>query len=142
MNTLLAKIENPLLSTSVKNLTGVQYVQKILSVLISAGFVIGGVAFTFMFITGAISWITSGGDKAAHEEAKSKVSNAVLGLFILFIIFALINLIEILFQINIMQIDISGFKIRIPKTCGPSERVCVDENGASFCWPAASPCPI
>jgi len=43
-------------------------------------------------IIGAIQWISSGGDKASVEAARGKVMNAIIGLIVLFVVFALIKL--------------------------------------------------
>ena len=74
-------------------------------------FVIGTVIFVFTFITGAIQWITSGGDKTALEGARGRISNALIGLVILFASYAIIKLIEAFFGVNILELDIGALKI-------------------------------
>jgi len=106
-----APITNPVLNTSVQNLTGNQFFAKLLPALITLGFVVGATVFVFMLIMGAISWITSGGDKAQVEAARSRVTNAVVGIFILLSIFAIINLIELFFNIDITTIDLGRLRI-------------------------------
>ncbi len=50
-------------------------------------------AITFAFlIYGAISWITSGGDKSKVETARNRITAAVIGLLILAAVWALFNL--------------------------------------------------
>jgi len=65
-----------------------------------------------MLITGAIQWISSGGDKQALESARNKISNALVGIVILFAVFAIINLIETFFGINIMTLDMGALVIQ------------------------------
>ncbi len=74
--------------------------------------VFGSVAFFFMFIWGAITWILSGGDKAGVESAKNKITNAIIGMVLLFGSFAIILLIENFFGVNILSIDIAGLIIQ------------------------------
>ncbi|HOP38850.1 hypothetical protein KBB59_01185 [Candidatus Woesebacteria bacterium] len=48
--------------------------------------------FAFL-IFGGIQWITAGGDKTKAEEARNKITSAVIGLVIVAASYALINLI-------------------------------------------------
>ena len=75
-------------------------------------FVFGGLAFFFMFVWGAISWILSGGDKAGVESAKNKITNSLIGMALMVGIFAIVNLIENFFGISILSIDIGPLIIQ------------------------------
>ena len=48
--------------------------------------------FAFL-IFGGIQWITAGGDKSKAEEARNKITSAIIGLVIVAASYALINLI-------------------------------------------------
>ncbi len=80
--------------------------------VVSLCFIIATVIFLFMIITGAIQWISSGGDKQGLESARGKVSNALIGIVILFATFAVMKLIETFFGIKILTIDIGPLIIR------------------------------
>ncbi len=54
--------------------------------------IIAFIWFVFTFITGAISIITSGGDKAALESAKKKITTGIIGVVV---VIAALFLIEI-----------------------------------------------
>jgi hypothetical protein len=75
-------------------------------------FVSGVLFFFFMLIWGAISWIISGGDKAYIESSRSRITNALVGLVILFSTFAVVKLIEAFFGIDILSIDIGPLIIQ------------------------------
>lgn len=64
----------------------------IISTVIS--FVMGiAVLATFLFlIWGAIEWITSGGDKNKTEQARTKITTAIIGLIVLAATYALLKL--------------------------------------------------
>lgn len=79
--------------------------------LLTLGLIIGVLFFLFVFLIGGIQWITSGGDKNALEEAKRKITNAFVGLVILFSVFAILRLIENFFGLSIMTLDITGLAI-------------------------------
>lgn len=86
----------------------VELIQK----FITFGFLIASLLFVFWFILGGIKWITSGGDKNKVEEARGTVTNAIVGLFVLFALYMVLRLLETFFDINVLQIDLNQIKIR------------------------------
>lgn len=103
-------ITNPLIP-NLSGLEGVDYFGRLIRGLISLGFILGAIIFVFMFIWGAIQWMISGGDKAAIESARGKVTNAITGLVILFALFAILALLEMFFGIDLMKLDLSSIKL-------------------------------
>lgn len=65
-----------------------------------------------MLLLGAITWIGSGGDKAAIEGARGRITQALIGIVVLFSVFAIIKLIEGLFGIKILTLDIGPLIIK------------------------------
>ena len=88
-----------------------EFFQSFVPYLITLGLIIGAVFFLFILIIGAIQWISSGGDKNALEEAKHKITNAIVGIIILFSVFAVLKLIENFFGISILTLDIGSLAI-------------------------------
>ena len=99
------EITNPILGNLGKK-TGVQFFQSFIPNLISLAFVIGVIIFFFMLIAGAIQWISSGGDKQAVEGARGKVSNALIGLIILFAVYAIIQILNTFFGIKLFELTL------------------------------------
>lgn len=91
--------------------SGQDFFGELIPNLVGLGFVIGILAFFFVMIIGAIQWITSGGDKAALESARSRISNAFIGIVLLLATFAILKVIENFFGINILALDIGVLKI-------------------------------
>jgi hypothetical protein len=61
--------------------------------------------FVFLFISGAISYMTSGGDKAAIETARKRIVNGIVGLVIVFLAVIIIGLIGYLLGVpNILNL--------------------------------------
>jgi xanthine/uracil permease len=89
-------IKNPVLG-GLGATAGITFFQTFFGKLVAVALIAGSVIFLFMLITGAIQWISSGGDKQALENAKSKVTNAIVGIIILFAIFAVINFVSSFF---------------------------------------------
>jgi len=108
-------ITNPILNEELQdtllNKTAGAYFQKFIPSLIGLAFVIGTILFVFMIIVGAIQWIASGGDKAALEGARGRITNAIVGIVILFSVFAIIKIIEKFFGIDILTIDFGSLII-------------------------------
>lgn len=110
-------ITNPALGPSLKAATGeygyspVWFFQTFIPKLLTLGLIIGVLFFFFVMIIGAIQWISSGGDKNALETSKSKITNAVIGVVILFAVFAIMKFIENFFGISILTLDIGGLAI-------------------------------
>jgi len=61
---------------------------------------IGIIWFVFIFMTGAIGIITSGGDKNALEQAKKKISSGIIGLVVMLFAILIIGFIGSLFGLN------------------------------------------
>jgi hypothetical protein len=99
-------ITNPALGELGKSEGATNFVQKAIPAAISLAFLIGAVVFFFMLLIGGISWISSGGDKQKLEEARARVSNAIIGLVILFATFAVIKIIGTFFHIDILNLTI------------------------------------
>lgn len=71
---------------------------------------IGALIFFFMLLWGGIKWIMSQGDKGNVETARNQITNALVGLAIIFVAWAIIKLIETLFGISILSLDIPSLQ--------------------------------
>ncbi len=107
---LAQTINNPAIG-NLANLSGSEFLGNVVSAAISLGFIIGTLVFFFMLLSGAIQWISSGGDKTSYESAKQRITQAFVGLVILFSFFAILNLTECFFGIGLRQIRIGTLNI-------------------------------
>lgn len=105
-------LKNPLIGDSLNSLTGADFVATLVPKLIGLLFVFGSIAFFFMFLWGAVSYILSGGDKSHMEIARSKITNAFVGIVLLFGSFAIVKLVEAFFGVDILSIDIGPLVIQ------------------------------
>lgn len=94
------------------NNTGLQFFQQLIPAFIGLAFVAGAIVFFFMLVIGGLQWMTSGGDKAAVEGARGRLTQALIGIVVLFSAFAIIKVIENFFGISILAIDIGPFIIK------------------------------
>ncbi|MCJ7805265.1 hypothetical protein MUP46_01335 [Patescibacteria group bacterium] len=78
----------------------------IVSGLIRFILVVAALVFFFILVIGGIRWIASGGDKAQTEAARNQITAALVGLVIVFAAWAIVQLINTFFGINIFQLTI------------------------------------
>lgn len=109
-----SEIFNPALPLSLNLKDGVPFLQSLISTAITLGFIIGSIVFLFMLISGAIMWITSRGDAGGHPVkdpgplvmAKKQITAALIGLALLFLVYAIIRLVGTIFTIDLLNFKI------------------------------------
>lgn len=68
--------------------------------------VIASIVFFFILVIGGVQWIVSGGDKQKTEEARGRITAALVGLVIVFAAWAIAQLIGVFFGIHIFNLNI------------------------------------
>lgn len=108
------KIINPIVPnlTPVAQSQGVSLLEGLLQTIIGALLIIAILSFFLFFLIGAIRWITSGGDKAHVEAARGAITTSLIGLLVAFSIFAIVKLVETIFGISLLKIDIGALTIK------------------------------
>lgn len=101
---MIAQITNPVIPGAFGNpqQSGGQNLASVIPAAITLAFVIGALIFFAMLVWGAIQWISSGGDKQALEGARGRITNALIGIVLLFAAFAIIGVIQTFFHIHIL----------------------------------------
>jgi len=74
----------------------------IVSGAISLAMLAVALVFFFILILGGLKWVMSGGDQKNVEIARNQITNALVGLAIVFAAFAIMKLIEIVFGISLL----------------------------------------
>ena len=62
-----------------------------------------GIWFIIQIFAGSFQWLASGGEKQALQNAQKRISNAVLGLFVVVFSYALISIVGLIFGIDILS---------------------------------------
>jgi hypothetical protein len=111
MTRLLAAITNPVLPSSLggpgsNSAQGGKSLGTIISNMIWVILIFGFLATLLLLLTGALSWITSGGDKTKLEAAREKITNAIVGLIILASVWAIITIVGQLVGLDIKNLPI------------------------------------
>jgi hypothetical protein len=91
------------LETAVVGAQSLTVFDAVLSAAIGLITVIGGIWFMFLIITGGVSWMSAGGDKAKVTEAQQRLSMGVVGLIIVIGGMYLADLIGYLLGVNILN---------------------------------------
>ena len=83
----------------------------ILSGAIGLVLLLVAIVFFFILVIGGLKWVTSGGDEKKVGAARAQITNALIGLAIVFAAWAIMKLIGSIFGISILDgISIPDFK--------------------------------
>jgi hypothetical protein len=93
LTTLLADVSYPTVALGFK----IPLFNEVLTFIIRFFFIIAGLVAIIYLLLGALSWITSGGNKENVDKARDKITAALIGIIILFAVLAVIALIENVF---------------------------------------------
>jgi hypothetical protein len=77
--------------------------EKFISNAIGALTLIGGLFFIFYFVMGALNWITSGGEKGKIDKARDQMVQAVMGMVVIVISYALIGVIGTFLGLDLLN---------------------------------------
>jgi len=85
----------------VKGYFGYSNLGNFISNMISFAIIIASIAFAAFLIMGGFQYLTSGGDKTKTEEARSRITNALIGLVIVTASWAVWKIVVYFFGIDI-----------------------------------------
>lgn len=88
---------------------GALTIPNMISGAISLLMLVVALVFFFTLIIGGLKWVMSDGDQKAVEGARSQITNALIGLAIVFAAFAIMTLIGKLFAVDFLNIAIPTF---------------------------------
>lgn len=80
---------------------GIQY-------LIPVGFSVAGTAVVIYFIWGAFDLIFSGGDKTKVQDARDKITHAIIGFILFILMFVIFQFVPEFLGINFRVIQLPG----------------------------------
>lgn len=78
----------------------------VLGFIITIAFIIAVLVSLLFLVWGGIKWISSGGDKAGVEAARSQIIAAIIGLIIVFLAFFILNLVLGLFGLDLFHLKL------------------------------------
>lgn len=83
---------------------------QLISALVGTMLIVAALLAFLYLILGGIKWITSGGDKAGMEEARNKITHAIVGLIIVGAAWAIMTLVQ-----NFLGVTIIGGNLQFPQ---------------------------
>lgn len=87
---------------------------KFISGLVGVLLIFATIWTLFMLLQGGIEWISSGGDKTGVENAQNRITNALLGLFIVFAAWTIYIIILQFLGISPLGGGGGGFQLKLP----------------------------
>jgi len=109
-NLLAQKLYNPVVNTAVGNLPTSNSGSTVLQIFLTNGmtfaFGLGILVLLVMLLIGAYEYITAGGDKEGLAKSSKRMTQAVIGLVLLFSIYLIAYIVGYLFGINVLQVNI------------------------------------
>lgn len=114
----LAEIYNPTINDTISGKTNFKYtpadpaatISTYLLNFLTIGFIVGGIIFLFMLIVGSVEWITAGGEKEKAGNASKRITSAVVGIAILFSVFIIVRVVQVVFGVAILNFTIPTIK--------------------------------
>lgn len=101
----LAAITNPAVPGGTNPSGGASQFAQSIAVLWRTIIIIGGLAFLLYFLWGGIDWIFAGGDQGKVEEARKKITQALIGLAILAGSFVIVEFIAQAIGMDLLKIN-------------------------------------
>jgi TRAP-type C4-dicarboxylate transport system permease small subunit len=92
--------------SALENLTPASLVSGAISLVL----LIVALVFFFMLIWGGLRWVMSQGDQKNVETARNQITNALIGLAIVFAAFAIMKLIGAVFGIDLFNFEIPSLQ--------------------------------
>jgi hypothetical protein len=78
----------------------------LIGTLLSVVMTVGMLLLLYYLIMGAFAWLTSNGDKGKTEEARNKITTAVIGMIILASVLAMVGFVQYILGIQILTFGI------------------------------------
>lgn len=112
MNTLAANLTNPAFGPNLQALNGTTFIQKFIPAAILMALTIGVIFFFVNLLSGGIAYINSGGDKGKIEAARSKLTNAIIGIVVMFAVYVTFVVIGTFFGIDLLILNLDSLQIK------------------------------
>ena len=85
-------------------------VGQLISAVVGTLLIVAALLAFLYLILGGIKWITAGGDKTGMEEARNKITHAIVGLIIVGAAWAIMTLVQ-----NFLGVSIIGGQLEFPQ---------------------------
>ncbi len=84
-------------------------IASLISAMVIFTLIVASLSFFFSLVIGGIRWILSGGNRERADTARAQIVNALIGIVIVFSAWAIINLVNEFYGIDILSMDLPTF---------------------------------
>jgi cytochrome c biogenesis factor len=88
----------------------IQNIGTLISSVANILLIVAAIAAFLFLVLGGLQWITSGGDKAGMEQARNKITHAIVGLIIVAAAYAIMLLVS-----NFLGLNVFGSELQLPQ---------------------------
>lgn len=74
---------------------------QVLTFIIRMFFIVAGLVALIYLLLGALTWITSGGNKENVDKAREKIQAALVGIILIFLVLAIVGVVENIFSLGL-----------------------------------------
>jgi hypothetical protein len=134
-NAVMAQITNPAIGEWGDNAAGAESGSLFATIFVyfwRAIILVGALLVIFFFVSGAIDYISAGGEKGKTEAARNKITTAVIGFIILIFSFTAIAVIGNVIGFNLLDINFSGPNAETPTNIPGSNLPPVNRGGGTI----------
>lgn len=96
-------IRNPVIEAILGSGPGDVALAELMARLFRAVVIVGAIALLLYLAWGGLNWIMAGGDKTKVEEAKNRITNAIIGMAVLVSTIAIAIFLSAVFGINLLN---------------------------------------
>lgn len=111
MKQIYAQLENPVLENTIRNESGTNFFNRAVPFLITLLVLGGSLFFIVQFLLGGYKWINGQGQKDKLEQAQKQITNALIGLLVVFSIYAITKVMGTMFGLT----GFENLQISLPK---------------------------
>ncbi len=110
MNNLLAQIKNPAINPNIGNFgnpaDSAQKIAGLIAMILKIGLMMAAIMSLLYLLWGGLDWVVSGGDKGNVENAKNKITHAIIGLAVTALLVAIIQFVGGFLQIDVLNLSL------------------------------------
>ena len=92
------------IGSNVKDFFGLTFIQHLIFRIVDIGIILSGLLLLIYLVWGGVEWLTSGGDKTKIENARSKLTHALLGVAIIAAAYAVWTLALTFFGVDVSNV--------------------------------------
>lgn len=81
---------------------------RVVQAIINIILVLAGLVSFFWLLLGGVQWIMAAGDKEGTEKARKRITAALIGLAIVFSVFAFTQILSAFFGVNLLSFNITN----------------------------------